>query len=63
MVPRMERLSHCLADTIQELLRVFSAVRVEGDIVVLQKRTILDDDLPDVQAFIESRSMQLQLLM
>ena len=58
-----ERLSHCLADPIQELLRLFSVVKVEGDIAVLQKRTILDDDLPDVQAFIESRSMQVQLLM
>ena len=62
MVPRTETLSHCLADTIQELLRLFSAVKVEDDIAMLQKRTLLDDNLPDVQAFIESRSMQAQLL-
>lgn len=56
-------LPHCLADSTQELFHLFSVVKVEGDIAVLQKGTILDDSLPNVQAFIESRSMQMQLLM
>lgn len=51
------------ADTAQELLRLFSRVKNEHDINLLQKGTTLDDTLPEVQKFIESRSMQVQLYM
>jgi hypothetical protein len=52
-----------LADTPQALLRLFSTVRNESDIEALQKGTILDDSLPDVQKFLESRVMVMQLYM
>lgn len=41
-------------DTTQELLQLFATVRTENDIQAFQKNTILDDGLPDVQAFLQS---------
>ena len=52
-----------LADTTQELYRLFSTAKTENDIRSLQQGTLLDDSLPDVQAFLKSRSMLMQLLM
>jgi hypothetical protein len=52
-----------LGNTTQELLRLFSTVKSESDIEALQKGTILDDSLPDVQRFLENRVMIMQLYM
>jgi hypothetical protein len=60
--PRKGYLIH-IADSTQELLRLFQKVKIDKDIRSLQKGTILDDTLPDVQAFLESRNMQMQLHM
>lgn len=49
-----------LGDTTQELLRLFSSVRSESDIDTFQKGTILDDEMPGVKNFLESRVMFLQ---
>jgi hypothetical protein len=52
-----------VADTTQELFHLFSTVRNESDIEILQKGTILDDSLQEVQTFLESRVMNMQLYM
>jgi hypothetical protein len=52
-----------LGNTPQELFRLFSKIKNEHEISVLQKGTVLDDTLEDVQAFITSRAMQMQLVM
>lgn len=51
-----------LGNTPQELFQLFSKVKNEHDISVLQKGTVLDDTLEDVQAFISSRVMLMQLV-
>jgi hypothetical protein len=50
-----------LANTPQELFRLFQRVKSEYDIQSLQENTVLDDRLPAVQAFIASRTMLMQL--
>jgi hypothetical protein len=59
----MSRECSLLADTTQELLRLFAGVKSENDIEAFQKGTILDDTMPDVKTFLESRVMFLQLYM
>lgn len=59
----MSRECSLLADTTQELLRLFARVKSENDIEAFQKGTILDDTTPDVKNFLESRVMFMQLYM
>ena len=51
-----------LGNAPQEFFQLFSKIENEHDISVLQKGTVLDDTLEDIQAFISSRGMQMQLV-
>jgi hypothetical protein len=55
--------SNIPANTALELFHLFSKVKNEHDIRRVQGGTVLDDTLPEVQRFLESRSMQVQLYM
>ena len=52
-----------VAQTLLEYFNLFLNVRNKAEITTIQKGTILDDTLPDVQAFLNSRVMLLQLFM
>jgi hypothetical protein len=47
-------------DTLQTLSLLYSEVKTERDIFRLQQGSILDDSIPDVQKFLETRTVQVQ---